>query len=110
MVESFPDEQKILWEEEKLLVTNNFSFSHSVFKRLLLQTCKHQGLFGKGLTCIFPFSDHIFKTNENKFIFSSADAFNLDQSILSFGIEKIRTVIMKNKFPLNEMHVNLLRN
>ena len=31
---------------------SNFSFSHSVFKRLVLQTCKKQGLFGKGL--IFP--------------------------------------------------------
>ena len=28
---------------------SNFSFSHSVFKRLLLQTHKNQGLFGKGL-------------------------------------------------------------
>ena len=27
-----------------------FSFSHSVFKRLVLQTCKNKGLFGKGLT------------------------------------------------------------
>ena len=35
---------------EKLLVTSNFSFSHSVFKRYVLQTCKNQGLFGKGLT------------------------------------------------------------
>ena len=31
------------------LVMNNFSFSHSVFKRLELQTHKNQGLFGKGL-------------------------------------------------------------
>ena len=36
-------------ENEKLLVMSNFSFSHSVFKRLVLQTCKNQGLFGKGL-------------------------------------------------------------
>ena len=36
-------------ETEKLLVTSNFSFSHIVFKRLILQTHKHQGLFGKGL-------------------------------------------------------------
>ena len=28
---------------------SNFSFSYSVFKRLLLQTRKNQGLFGKGL-------------------------------------------------------------
>ena len=41
---------KTLWEKEKLLVTSNFSFSHSVFKRLLLQTRKDQGLFWKGLT------------------------------------------------------------
>ena len=34
---------------EKLLVMSNFSFSHSVFKRLVLHTCKNQGLFGKGL-------------------------------------------------------------
>ena len=32
-----------------MLVTNNFSFFHSVFKRLVLQTRKNQGLFGKGL-------------------------------------------------------------
>ena len=36
------------WEKEKLLVTSNFSSSHSVFERFVLQTCKNQGLFGKG--------------------------------------------------------------
>ena len=36
-------------EKEKLLVMSNFSFSHNVFKRLVLQTHKNQGLFGKGL-------------------------------------------------------------
>ena len=34
--------EKRLWEKEKLLVT--------FFKRLVLQTCKNQGLFGKQLT------------------------------------------------------------
>ena len=43
---------KTLWEKEKLLVTSNFSFSHSVFRRLVLQTRKNQGLFGKGLTTL----------------------------------------------------------
>ena len=43
---------KTLWEKEKLLFTSNFSFSHIVFKRLVLQTRKNQGLFGKGLTGI----------------------------------------------------------
>ena len=40
----------MLWEKEKLLFMSNFSFSRSVFKRLVLQTHKNQGLFGKGLS------------------------------------------------------------
>ena len=39
--------EKTLWEKEKLLVTSNFSFSYGVFKRLVLQTRKDQGLLGK---------------------------------------------------------------
>ena len=38
------------WEKEKLLITSNFSFSYGVFKRLVMQTRKNRGLFGKGLT------------------------------------------------------------
>ena len=34
------------------IVISNFSFSPSVFKRLVLQTLKNQGLFGKGLSHI----------------------------------------------------------
>ena len=49
---SYSNRQKTLREKEKLLVTSNFSFSHSVFKRLVLQTCKNQGLFGKGLNSV----------------------------------------------------------
>ena len=53
MAESYPDESKTLWEKEKLLGTSgkrsNFSFSHSVFKRLEMQTRKNKGLFGKRL-------------------------------------------------------------
>ena len=47
---SSPKGQKTLREKEKLLVTSNFSFSHSDFQRLVLQTSKNQGLFGRGLT------------------------------------------------------------
>ena len=36
--------------KEKLLIARNFSFSYTVFKRLLLQTSKIQGFSGKGLT------------------------------------------------------------
>ena len=49
MAESFPNEWKTLWEKDKLLVTSNLSFSHSVFKRLALMLCKNQALFEKGL-------------------------------------------------------------
>ena len=43
-----------MWEKKKLLVTSNFSFSHSHFKRPVLQTCKNQCLFVKGLNeCIY---------------------------------------------------------
>ena len=41
--------KKTLWEKEKLLIMSNFSFSHSVFKRPVLQTRKNLGLFGKVL-------------------------------------------------------------
>ena len=50
IAESSTNELKTLWEKEKLLVTSNFSFSHSVFKRLVLQTRKNQGLSDNGLT------------------------------------------------------------
>ena len=50
MAESFPKGKKVLWEKVKLFIMSNFSFSHSVFKRLVLQICKDTGLFGKRLT------------------------------------------------------------
>ena len=37
MEDSSTNGLKTLWEKEKLLVTSNFSFSHSVFKRLVLE-------------------------------------------------------------------------
>ena len=46
MAESSPKEKKTLCEKEKLLVMSNFSFSNSVFKRLVLQKCENKGLFG----------------------------------------------------------------
>ena len=42
---------------------SNFSFSHSVFKRLVLQTRKNQGLFGKGLK-LKEFADEDLKLDE----------------------------------------------
>ena len=52
MVESYPNGWKTLWEKEKLLVTSNFSFSHSVFKRLVSQGRQKVSLCGNGLSGI----------------------------------------------------------
>ena len=52
MAESSPNWLKTPWEKEKLLVPSNFSFSHRIFKRLVLQIRKNQGLFGKGLRLV----------------------------------------------------------
>ena len=38
-------------------ITSNFSFFHSIFKTLVLQTCKNQGFFGKGLI-LFSINTH----------------------------------------------------
>ena len=49
MAGSYPDGLKTLWEKEKLLVTSNLSFSHSVFKRLVSQGRQKVSLCGNGL-------------------------------------------------------------
>ena len=101
---------------EKLLVTSNFSFSHNVFKRLVPQTRKNKGLFGKDLTTPRKNPlENIMRNGENSvnqhfssfpamfsthsiphfcfldiFIISSATAFNLGMSKnLSYGKELI---------------------
>ena len=45
----YPNRYKTLWEKEKLLVMSNFSFSHSVFKRLVSQGRQKVSLCGNGL-------------------------------------------------------------
>ena len=41
--------QKVLQTGRKHCGKGEIARSHSVFKRLVLETCKNQGLFGKGL-------------------------------------------------------------
>ena len=65
----FKQVEKHSGKKRKCSLRAFLSFSHSVFKRLVLQTCKNQGLFGKGLTKrsnsglihIQEFEDGIFK-------------------------------------------------
>ena len=53
MAESYPNGKKTMSEKEKLLVTSNFSFSDSVFKKLVSQWRQKVSLCGNGFT---PFS------------------------------------------------------
>ena len=75
MAESYPNGQKTLWEKEKLLVTGNFSFSRSVFERLVSQGRQKVSLCGNGLKTlcehekmlvpiIFSFSHNVFCSNK----------------------------------------------
>ena len=56
MAESYTNRLKTMWEKEKLLVTSNFSFSNSVFKRLVSQGRQKVSLCGNGLK---SFHSHI---------------------------------------------------
>ena len=49
MAEDPPKGRKHCGKKERLLVTSNFPFSRSVFKKRVLQTGKNQGIIGKGL-------------------------------------------------------------
>ena len=68
MAESYPKGKKTLWEKEKLLVMSNFSFSHSVFKRLVSQgrqkasLCRNELNVAKMVTSIFSFSHSVFQS------------------------------------------------
>ena len=63
MAESSKKGKKTLWEKEKLHVTSNFSFSHSVFKKLLRQTraCLGKGYRSLDMVSISPFPHSVFK-------------------------------------------------
>ena len=68
----------MLKEKEKLLVMSNFSFSHSVFKRLVLQTHKNKGLFWKGLINMMPF-ETLEELNEKLTLYHIIPTFNNPQ-------------------------------
>ena len=63
---------KTLWEKEKLLVTSNFSFTHSVFYQFLL-----------------------FTSNSK---LSSADCFNLDQSKILLSGNGLSTQVIQTTY------------
>ena len=66
MAESYPKGLKTLWEKEKLLVTSNFSFSHSVFKIVVSKGRQKGSLCGNWLIhTVYPvFRDHPMEVME----------------------------------------------
>ena len=99
MAESSPKEKKTLWEKEKLLIMSDFSLSHSVFKRLVQQTRKNQGLVGKGLTIVCvtkplsntcmskfltlkPHKEKAFEKHWKKLKMQATSNFSLSQNVL----------------------------
>ena len=75
MTESSQIGSKTLWKKEKLLVTNNFFFSHSIFKRLVLETSKNKACSEKDYYVrkstdwrLFVFMDMKFNNNNVRLI------------------------------------------
>ena len=63
MAETYTKGLKTLQEKEKLLVTCNFSFAHSVFKRLVSQGRQKVSLCGNGLKTF-----NFFQNQTNGFV------------------------------------------
>ena len=85
------------WKENtvgKGEITSNFSFSHSVFKRIVLQSRKNQGLFGKGLkrNAFLTFAGngarsrytHLFLFFPQHFIYQRNKRSTIDENISTF--------------------------
>ena len=90
MAESYLNRQKTLWEKKKLLITSNFSFSHSVFKRLIFQGHQKVSLRGNGLT-LHKFLD-----------LSKLNAFAEDKikvtQYLKFVLESIENIVERGEY------------
>ena len=87
MAASSHNRKKTLWEKEELLFPSNSSFSHSVFKRLVLQTCENQGLFGKGLMHLLVLKLVLVTSGENSVTISRQGAFGLYSSPLPIALD-----------------------
>ena len=104
MTESFQKGRKHCRENEKLLVTTNFSFSHSVFKRMYIRHIKTRVYFGKGLraqiTCAeqyhlnFLSSDKIFYLTKMK---GCADEKSKATQNLNFLFKRVERNVEKSE-------------
>ena len=94
LAESSPKRWKTPWKKEILLIMSNFCFFHNVFKGFILQTCKNQGLFGKGLTHNQTTNFRLFQNEENNF------KFHENESKLSKQVEN--SVLVTSNFSFSQ--------
>ena len=76
MAESYLNGLKTLWENGKLLITSNFSFSHSVFKRLVSQGRQKVSLSGNGLITIQSLKTSLENAGNQHFILFPPNMFS----------------------------------
>ena len=92
-----------MWEKEKLLLTSNFSFSHSVFKRPVFQRRQKVSLCGNGLSHFLFQTEaqllHLASTHQaKKMLFESLDSFNIRKmGVLTFPKQVLVFTCMQYK-------------
>ena len=97
-----------MWEKEKLLVMSNFSFSHSVFKRLVSQGRQKVSLCGNGLNQLYGMSHALWK-GDLMHLPKGIDPYQPAQSAPS-SQAKMSLRRLTVMLPLNFLHVNPFQN
>ena len=95
-------------EKEKLLVMSNFSFSHSVFKRLVSQGRQKVSLCGNGLNQLYGMSHALWK-GDLMHLPKGIDPYQPAQSAPS-SQAKMSLRRLTVMLPLNFLHVNPFQN
>ena len=90
MVESFSNGRKHCGKRRNCLLRAISPFPPSVFKRLLLHTCEHQGLFGRGL--ILYQNNKILDWSKLKTF--ATDKINVNEQ-LKFGLGTVQNILRK---------------
>ena len=75
-------------------------FFHSVFKRLVLQTRKNQGLFGKGLSYTLPYLPHRLGFGDKQEVKDPEEEVNdyLGRAIDARSVDRLRAEYVKPFF------------
>ena len=106
MAEISPKGWKTGWEKEKFFITSYFSFSHSVFKRLVMQTSENNLAFqNTGLVIMLSASMLLIKTFPNKPLFLRVCSTSLLKTI-----REKEKLLVKSNFSLSHTGFTRLEN